>query len=734
MIPIAPDLGLTETYGTTSILSIDIQNGKLQLKEPTITDRVRCLKIRKQSMISIYRTPKQEAIDVFNEGIAKNRPIELLSKNDVFDPCVGTLVEISKISENYNIVFTAGSTNSILVMGKLNNVNGKIKFTKHKVLKMKNEIKQIKVVKVTNFKIILIRTVDELHLLKQHNSIVTKLFNFKIGKNWTKLAYAEIACFLEVGFVKLSVIDQIGKFCVWKAEIDTNGDFASDFTDIDLLHGSIYDPLDMSNFKKLVWLDENRLILFSRTQLHEYNFIKETLKCRISAGIWSKLLDLVSNKSKTLYYMLTSKELIVIDTAMGKFRRKYAWKHYFNDIDTSMYLTAAEYKNEELCIVTSKQIPVSYVFRFPRREFRIIDSPNIFLPATNEPIQSLVLEIIDSELLMLQRVECGTSACFVDFENGITDTKIDKVNEIFQKKEKLELSSDTIKELLKCEKYYKFAESKMPSPTEITAQIYQKLDMFVQSKSTQITLFQVTFDLHIPRRVENVSKIVEYIVRNNKEKHFDIFINKESWMTDNKISKKVEATPDTLEEHLQFLREYIPNMDMVVFYLFLGSIEICKTEQTLELGALCDGVEMAEEELDENIQEVLQSFENDFDVVGIYDSDKESDDDIGNDTFSNIWSIPTIGLSQSQTQVTSKSKIKKGPRPKATPKSNIFPKGGVPSSSQQNYTQVQSSPASYESQLPSSQPPLSQTFSQRFSQLGSQSQKPKKKKRKGGFS
>lgn len=690
MIPVAPDLGLTETYGTTSVLAIRADEGKLKVEEPVVADKVRSLQVRDSTLVTIHKSVKKEVIDVAAEGVPRMKSAALFEADDVFDPCVSGLVDVCELGVERFAAFTTGEDNRILVVGRLKFDTGRVHFAKIKALSMKSAVKQVEMVIVGYSVVILVRTSKEVHLLKLQRGLVTKLFTFSGGEGWVDFAYATVSFFSDSSVVKLAVIDEVGKFTMFESAVV--GD-VGEFYEVELMFESIYDPVDLSHFKKLVWLEENRLVLFTRTQLHEYNLGNEKLRCRISAGIWSKLLDFEANNTGDLYYLLTSKEVIVVDVTNGGFRRRFAWKHYLNDTDTSMYVTAVKFYEEELCIVASKQIPVSFVFRFMTDDVRMIDTPSMFVPTTNEPWVSIALVSIEDGFGMLMKVEDAVRACLVDVRDGVSESCMKKVRSVLPMDKGVQFAEGEVAKILDLGKYYKFAGEEIPNSTEITRQIYKKLEQFLGSGCTQMTLFQITCDLHVPRRVENVCKIVEYMIRNNREEHFELFINRESWMTDMRIAERVEATSETLEEHLRELRSRI-NDEMVVFYLFLSSIEVWKKDETYDIAEAEVRIAAEEEGLGDDVREVLSRFDEDFNVVGIYDSEEEVEE---SGEVKEVWSIPTVGVSQSQ-------------------RKRVLPKGAVRDLAETSDSQSESQ------------------FSQRVSLTQSQGQSQKRrKKRRGGF-
>ncbi|GAV28271.1 hypothetical protein PMKS-001741 [Pichia membranifaciens] len=626
-------------------------------------------------------------------------------------------------------------------------------------LTLKSQILGIESYKVetkTHFcTLLLVRTSDTIYLLKctisSSSLVLKKVFEFKQGSKWASFAHSSIL--VSSHSLMLCVVDCMGKFVVFKS----NSLETIDFIQVELKYGSFYDPVELSNFKKSMWIDSKRLILFSRTQLFEYNFDepsdgadhKEKFFCRICAGIWSKILDIKqSHTNDSLFYMLTTKEIIAINTSNG-FSRKFAWKHYFSDLDTTMYISLLRRpKNSsiEMCIISSKSSVLNYVIEFDTTKLNIVDSPYIFLTNLKQPSISTSFYHFDSYLyLVLQKFKNGEASFnLLNYTSFYADQQ--KYGQQLQKQKSL----TNFKVLMKhgsrlpmdkhssaalynrLSDYYKFNEKKSSVPTEVTKEIYEVLRRFLDEEGiSHQSLFQLMDQIHIPRNVKNIFKIVKHLIGNSDDADFSFSFNQSFWLTDRSLSvdfpkKDIETKGNEVINFFQSLatKKYKNIISDLTLYLLLGLIELSKNRGTLNQSDINNQLKEFTSELPEDYQDMLDSFDDDANVAGIMDLDDETVSYSNIDsTARNFPNVPTISTSQApQISVSQSSGFEKlnssqkAASRKKTPKS--IP-NSVPTtvSNSQQYSQMSQK--------------SSQLSSSGFSQ--SQSKGHKRKKRRTGF-
>ena len=606
--------------------------------------------------------------------------------------------------------------------------------------------------------LLLVRTSNTIYLLKctisSSSLVLTKVFEFKQGPKWSSFAHSSIL--VSSHSLMLCIVDCMGKFIVFKS----NSLETIDFIQVELKYGSFYDPVELSNFKKSMWIDSKRLILFSRTQLFEYNFNelsdgaghKEKFFCRICAGIWSKILDIKqSQTNESLLYMLTTKEIIAINTLNG-FSRKFAWKHYFSDLDTTMYISLLrrpKNSSTEMCIISSKSSVLNYVIEFNTIELNIVNSPYIFLTNLKQPSISTSFYYFDTKsylYLVMQKFKNGEASFnLLNYTSFYADQR--KYGQQLQKQKSLtnfkilmkhgsrlpmdKYSSAALYNRLS--NYYKFNEQKSSVPTEVTKEIYEVLKSFLDEESvSHRSLFQLMDHIHIPRNVKNIFKIVKHLIGNSDEADFSFSFNQSSWLTDRLLSvdfpkKGIETKGNEIINFFQSLasKKYKNITSDLTLYLLLSLIELSKNRGTLNQPDINNKLKEFTSELPEDYQDMLDSFDDDANVAGIMDLDDETFSYSNIDSIArNFPNVPTISTSQAPQISVSQSSVLEKPNSsqktatrKKTPKSISNSVPTTVSNSQQQYSQMSQK--------------SSQLSSGGFSQ--SQSKGHKRKKRRTGF-
>lgn len=641
-----------------------------------------------------------------------------LKKTDFFDPNISTQVQFFYLRKKLHVLFVL--EDKVLTFGTMSK-----KFRFCKSIKLKSSIKCIQMVQINDgLALSLVRTNDDVYLLKclyrEKSLIVTKVFSFTRDDTWAGLADVKI----HVGdTLKLCIIDNIGKFQIW----ETTGIGKTDFKKLNNRWDSIYQPQELSNFKRIVWVNENRLFFYSRSQVFNYELQTDELILKVNGGTWTRFLDLVKCNNE-LYFFLTTKEFIVVDVRDGSFMKLLSWKHYWNDQDTSMFMNVLNGEDTKLCVVTSKHTGINFVVEFNPKTFQFVNQPYHFFTTNQDPAISITFNFEASQLVALQKT-AGNVVSFlkVEYGNGNENVRIDDSNNTRFAKFKFPFFQENHYKILDGEP----VQSKNEKPAEITARIYDNLETFLDTQSTaQISLIQLIEELRIPRNTKNVIKIVQHMIKNDNHNDTLIKINKSCYKKGFNVTGEY-ANEDTLNNQLDQITDFInsnisdENSSEVIFYLFLSSIEIWKTKQSMKMEETKREYASYFNDLPHEYREMIDSFEEDFYAVGINESEDEST--YSNPRSSNIFSVPSVSISQVVPTVSVSQ-----PKQKIVPKkkSKIAPKGSIFSSPIRNSTQpsqpLESSQPSQQSQL------LTQKFSQ--PQFGiSQSKGPKKKRRRTGF-
>lgn len=816
MLPHAPDDGISETYGSsTNGSAIFSQDHKgtpsISLDFSTEYSQVpKRLTIIKDTNRTIWDLnliqPKK---DFVSNGISRNNKKRQngriqnmeniqnldLQTSPLYDPTIFRVCKLFKVGTFLYSAISTGIDDNILIFGRIDpkwqgwdvlknidrfsttenqseddeeNLIGTLKSPKFRCVRsmqFKSKILGIQThninIESKSFTFILIRTSDCIYVLKCTSSdtsfLLTKVFSFEQGTTWAHFAHCNML--LTPNSASLVIVDCIGKFIVFRS----NSVKKMMFEKIDLKYGSFYDPVELSNFKKSVWIDPTRLLLFSRTQLFEYKFeqsvnnnnnnnnlLVEKFKCKVFAGTWSKFLDISQSRTnKSLYYVLTTKELIVADTTNG-FKRKFAFKHFLNELDTSKFLNILRKPRNttnDLCVVSSKNAVMNYVIEFNTETFKIVDKPYIFLSNLKHlPLDTDIYQFtIDTCLYLLLQKELSGEISFQLMK--FTKLYTDKDTKTYQNSNyktfmkhgfTLPIDDNTARIIYeKLINYYKFDEKNAPNAAEVSGEIFEKLKSFLDDEPISYqTLFQLLVHIQIPRNIKNIFRIVKHLIANKNEDEYVFSMNKLTWLTDNNIVKECFVDEDNLLDEAKSIvdffysfanqERYSTAMPGIILYLLLSLIDLRKNRATLEQAELDDKVDDAMSELPSEYVEMLETFEDDATVAGIMDADDSDVEDATNkgEFTSNMMNMPIVSTSQvPHISVSQSNGSQRNGSNKQLFNDNLGPKvpvyDNLPSSApnSQQYTQMSQK--------------FSQTSNVGFGQ--SQSKGPKKKKRKTGF-
>ncbi|VEU24431.1 DEKNAAC105549 [Brettanomyces naardenensis] len=264
-----------------------------------------------------------------------------------------------------------------------------------------SRIKQIELEQVTPQAVVAaVRTDDTIYMLRL---LITKFGSLEINKidEISKEAVAgEELAWVSMDIVDhrlVGVLDIMGNFAVFKLTAG-RPPFYSRCLKQQLEFSTFNDPTELSHFKRIIFnREKERFYLISRTSLHEFNLKNGSLRCRVIAGAWTKILDFVAvDLQRCLFVMLTSKELILVDASHG-FKRLLAWKHYLSESDSSwkVNLVEASENREYIFLIRSQIINLNYAIEMNVGEKgisspRIIDDTYYVLTHPSRPVQSLV--------------------------------------------------------------------------------------------------------------------------------------------------------------------------------------------------------------------------------------------------------------------------------------------------------------------------------------------------------
>ena len=817
MLPHASDLGISESFGTSTIANIDVKldkdaNHSINFNFPTdISSNVghRLQFIRKSTKkiwdpaLELKFIGQEEQESKRSQYIVGSSKFMLESTDEkilktTLDPTVHNTTAIIKLQDKNIIATNLGRYNNVLAIGFVDDITQKLnkqsttqhkplKFTSLKSLTFPDEIQQIQSNIVDDStSLFLVRTSQSVYVLKFYFNKtfkLSKLFHFEKTEKWAFLSHASLL--VTGNKLMIAIVDCVGKFSVFRGDRSSK---KITFAKLNLNFHSFYDPVDLSNYKKTEWINEHRLILLSRFQLHEYrinhrnydqmdgseNFNEdeddvkpEKLFCRICSGTWSRLLDLVRSAIDPKYfYLLTTKEIIIIDVSLG-FKRCVAWKHFFNESDTSMSLQTIIMKDTEIVIVSSKKSNLSFVLDFSLNQMKLINHPYLLIPYTSTPVISLGFHRLGTpdQLLCIQKLSTSTVVVSKIEYKQLEDNRIIRhrnlhieTNEIIKPDCLFSLDIQSLYQTINNSEIQPIDSS--PQATEITVEIYKKLENYLErSTLTFSSLFQLIGSIHIPRNIKNTFKIVQHIIRNDKNQQLSIRLLNNQWYCDTNINYHLESDDDISLQSDNILKFFksINNGETspdIILNLMLSLIGVWKTYKSLDDAMIEEELDDSVADLPKNYQEMVKSFQDDFNAIGIMDSEEEEKGYTSTDPYmGSLLSMPSVSVSQTPPVIgtsqlvhpkvrqksNGKSKSKFIPKTTITTVKKSESRGTTPMSSQLNILESQSQGNSRLLSQTTSQPktsvPLSQKMSQQpsfgFSQ--SQSKGPRKKKRKTGF-
>lgn len=183
---------------------------------------------------------------------------------------------------------------------------------------------------------------------------------------------------------QLAVVDVRGNFGVWRIQsresktavkrVDLEGNMEVQESNDDnantnaTCRPSIYDPSELSHWKKIVWCyDGSNILLISRSTIIRFSLLPYlSSKKIITSKSWSKIRDFkLVTASMNYAFLLTSKEIILVHIG-EKLDRVLAWKHFLLDSDPSLKINVTEYDDDSkfLCSVYSEVNPLIFIYNF----------------------------------------------------------------------------------------------------------------------------------------------------------------------------------------------------------------------------------------------------------------------------------------------------------------------------------------------------------------------------------
>ncbi|KAG2735836.1 hypothetical protein G9P44_002050 [Scheffersomyces stipitis] len=167
-------------------------------------------------------------------------------------------------------------------------------------------------------------------------------------------------------FSRFAVIDIKGHFGLWTISFDSVKKFNMDSSQCS---PSLEDCTELSNWKRIQWIyDSNHLVVLTRASVTQFT-VSPKLQSRrlITSNTWSRIQDFATLGESS--FLLTSKELIWFKSE-STMTRLMSWKHFLDDSDPSLRFQVTETKQERryCCLIYSQVYSLIFVYNFAYRD------------------------------------------------------------------------------------------------------------------------------------------------------------------------------------------------------------------------------------------------------------------------------------------------------------------------------------------------------------------------------
>lgn len=142
---------------------------------------------------------------------------------------------------------------------------------------------------------------------------------------------------------------------------------------IDNLRGTIFDPEELSSWKRVEWFSQfQKILVFDRSKMVEIDFLNNWQTEVVQAKTWSNIRDYkrIDDKNGIL---LTSREIIIIGVSEANDAvRRISWKHDLDPDDTTLRITIQKIKKSNhlllVAFVYSMRHKHIYIHAFSHRK------------------------------------------------------------------------------------------------------------------------------------------------------------------------------------------------------------------------------------------------------------------------------------------------------------------------------------------------------------------------------
>lgn len=275
-----------------------------------------------------------------------------------YDPAVGSLLitgavqTIPDLRNNYNqhhiIAFSCGKTNSILKIGLLEYTSPSSlteQIRQVASIQLGSTIKGIKLPEYSSMldrrsDLIGVMTESALHVIKiecitSRMEIKTSVCEPLPFQDFSDFPFADFA-FNPWDLQQFAVIDVKGNFGIGR--LPKSFKIGHKARILRESGGSIFDPEELSNWKKIEWSSSfSRLLVMDRSKMIELDFRQDWQLEVIQSKTWSRLLD-YQRLDDDYGILLTSREIIVISTKQTSehISREVSWKHDLDPNDSTL--------------------------------------------------------------------------------------------------------------------------------------------------------------------------------------------------------------------------------------------------------------------------------------------------------------------------------------------------------------------------------------------------------------
>lgn len=413
--PVSKDYGVQLTSGVEG--SVIFQHSKEGLALSFANDRERSVQLHRASTEAKIVIPRQLRL---NEKVAASSTDDLLKSSylpedlvldldseskkylssSVYDPTIKNLMVIGEWPDNkgrsqHVVAVSGGSYGSVLTVlrvadSEASEVSG-LSLDSATKIQLDYSIRQIKLSgSKSGFKLMLVRTEHTLHLFQAtftENHLVEVILMGTVESDFT---------ILDMNFnfwnvLQFFTLHSNGEIACH--QISSSGTIHTSFTK------RVDNPGELSHFRIVeAGFDSNSILLMTRSSVQKID--TETGDCKIvlSLKAFSVLQDFI-RVSATHSFVLTSKEIILVQLTKDGMNRLISYKHFLDPGDRSLRMSVTDLTmmNSEiplyLCTVFSKTNSMLYMLQFGLRDgfFKVLGDPQIMMMDKANVYQELSL-------------------------------------------------------------------------------------------------------------------------------------------------------------------------------------------------------------------------------------------------------------------------------------------------------------------------------------------------------